>query len=271
LANEIDDADLDDNDEDNPDDASPDGKSQGEGKSPGKGYVKTSQLIAAIKSATETAEAKSAAQIQALERQVKELAADKAKPAPDKVVTKEELRSLVQSGDLTQAQMDDLWEKQIIKAATAAATKQVSETVAAGSINAKINEKMAEYKTLVPDGWKPGSADYGKIETAYNELVADGSPPTIATELAALRMVYGSIESLRIAKTARKGSADSHVETNGSGRADDDSSGDEKGMPKGLSAAQKKHYQKGIDQGRYPGGWADVKAELKFARDRART
>lgn len=236
------------------------GESQGD-SSPGDGYVKKSQMIAALNSATAKTDA-AMAKAEALERELAEMKAAKAPKPP----TREELRQLVESGNLTQDAADAVYEKHLIEKVKREAVAEVGQTTSAQERARKVAADLQGYKDLVPEVWVDGSEERVKVGKEFDYLVSLGYPKTPETEAAALRAAYGSLEILRASKTARTGPADTHAETGGGDRPTE---GTKDGPPKGLTAAQRDYYDKGIKQGRYA-DWKAVTEELKFAKSGAR-
>lgn len=224
-----------------------------------KDVVPKKQFLAALKSANE--------KYDALARDMAELKAAKDAPPPQKEPTRDELLQHVTAGNLTQAQADQIWEAQITKkAATAAVTATAAEN-ARTETERKVNAQLLEYKGLVEDAWTPGTDASDRVRAEFRALVEAGSPANTATELAALKITFGSVVTLKASKSAKPGPSESHSETGGNkppGKPSD--TGD--GPPKGLTDREKKHYERQIDNGVYK-DWNAVKEERKFARVKA--
>ncbi len=235
-------------------------KSQSDGGNANTGdkdVVPKSQFIAAINSANE--------KYRALEQKVEAMEKAGQKKAEPPEPTRAELLEHVEKGDITQAQADAIWEKQVIqKAGTAAAIATQNETQRAEA-ERKVTDRLLQYKELLPDVWVAGSDAQLAAQKEYREMVALGSPANMTTELAAIRVAFGSLETLRASKSSQSNSSESHVETGG-GKPPGDSSNKD-GPPKGLDARKVSYYQKQIDSGRYK-GWPEVNEELKFATKR---
>lgn len=232
--------------------------SQGEGaKAPGDDYVKKSQMIAALNSATAKTD-EAIAEAARLRRELEEAKAAKAVKPP----TREELRQLVESGNLTQAQADDLWDKQFAAQVKQQVVAEVGQASSAQELARKVNAELQGYKELVPDVWVPGSEERVRVGKAFDRLVSLGhDPKSPATEAAALFATYGDLDVLRASKSARPGSAETHSETGGHRPA---GGGSEADVPKGLTPRQKEHYGRLIGQGIYA-DWKAVKAEVEAA------
>ena len=201
-----------------------------------------------------------------LEREISELKGQmeglRAKADAPKQYTRQELASLVDDGKLEQGQADQIMENQL----RAKVTKEAKDAaVAAVTSNARIdrvNTEIARYKEAVPDVLNDGSAARQRVEQEFQYLVALGDDPNAATELKALRAVYGPVDNLQKGEPARE----THQETGG----EDPDAGDDgmrtDGMPKGLTAAQRAYYKPLI--GRLYKDWDEVQAELKYANPR---
>ena len=204
----------------------------------------------------------------ALERQVSELkgkmdALQKTASEP-KQYSRQELSALVEDGKLDQGQADQIMENQLRAKVTREATDAAVSAVNANSRNDRISAEIGRYKDAVPDVLSDGSAARQRVEQEFQYLVSLGDSPDAATELKALRAVYGPVDRLQKGEPGRE----THQETGGE---DPDAGGDDDsmrtdGMPKGLTAAQRAYYKPLI--GRLYKDWGEVQAELKYANPR---
>lgn len=165
--------------------------------------------------------------------------------------TREELLTMVEDEKLTQVQADKLWEEQI----TTNVTKKVLGAVAHRDSSKQVDQTLGEYKRLKPTLLKNGSEDREKVSREYEYLIGTGLPNSVATELAAVRNVFGPVENLK-----KKLDLETHQETGGGSPPETV----ESDVAKGLSTRQKKYYQKRIDDNVYK-DWAEVEAELKYS------
>jgi len=165
--------------------------------------------------------------------------------------TREELLTMVEDEKLTQVQADKLWEEQI----TTNVTKKVLGAVAHRDSSKQVDQTLGEYKRLKPTLLKNGSEDREKVSREYEYLISTGLPNSVATELAAVRNVFGPVENLK-----KKLDLETHQETGGGEKPETV----ENDVAKGLSTRQKKYYQKRIDDNVYK-DWAEVEAELKYS------
>lgn len=224
----------------------------------GEDVVPKTQFIAAIRSASAKTEAVEA-ENQALREQL-----ERALNPPRKPPTREELDSLIASGDLTRGQADKILEDQLLDRATSAAAERLAVHTQEQQLVARVESQIAGYAKLKPDAWVEGSPDRNRVAREFQALIELGYPATKATEVAALRAAFGDLQALQASSTSRPGPADTHSETGG-GDPPGDKAGGADGPPKGISAEQKRHYERLIDQGMYPGGWKQVAEELKFS------
>jgi len=200
----------------------------------------------------------------------KEGVGKKDKPADQpKVYAKAELKAAVEAGQISQEQADDLWDRQRETQIREAAKSDALSAVTGKQTKERVDADIAKYRQLKPEIMQAGSAERDRISEEFRYLVANGSPNNLATELAAIRAALGSLEKLEKAASAKR--AADHDQQGGEG-------GD--GKPKGgnsskklvdhLKGDAKEFYERGIKQGRYPKGWDDVEAELKFASPNVR-
>lgn len=226
-----------------------------DGGKPGDGWVKKSQMIAALNSATQ--------KYDALQAKVNQLEAKTTAKEEVKPPTAAELRRYVEAGELSQDQADLLLKKQLTDEVTREVESRVANKLSAAERAKRVGSELSGYKDLVPDAWVPGSQERAKAEKEFAHLVSLGHPSTPETEAAALRAAFGDLETLRASKSATPGTADRHSETGG-GKPPGDAGGRTKDPLKSLSPEKKAYYQKGIDAGRYK-GWDDVKKEIEFS------
>jgi len=233
--------------------------SQGDGgKPPGDGITKQ-QLAAALNSQ----ERKLRAEFEETLKRER----DQGKANDPKPPTRAELLAMVDRGDLTQAQADALWEKQLTERVKREAAAEVGAALGVQDRTRRVEAVLAEYREVVGDAWVEGTKERAKVAAEFKHLVEVlGYPPTKETEAAALRAAFGDVAALRASKSAKAGSSETHAETGGSKPSGE---GGSKDPVKALDARQRAYYQRGIDNGRYR-DWDAVREELKFARSRAK-
>lgn len=187
-------------------------------------------------------------------------------PAAPQLLTRSQLDAAVREGKITDAEAVALWDQQQARETERLVNERVQAALQQHSAESTVEQQIAEYARLKPDVLKKDARERERVHAQYEHLVRTGLPKSKATELAALQIIYGPLDALKAASTAR-GTDETHQEGfSGQGGAGD---GGADSMPKGLklSAAQQKFYQDAIGKGLYK-DWAAVQAELKFADKR---
>lgn len=179
----------------------------------------------------------------------------------EKVFTRAELRGLVNEGKITEDAMDETLERQSKTEMLRLVDEKVAARVSTAQTATKIEDQIAAYVGVFPDINTAGSALRAKIEAEFQDLVANKSPNTLSTELAAIKIVCGKLN----AGTGRRPGPDAHEDVGSGGTGSERP--DTTGPFKGLSTAQKKHYEKMIERGMYKSA-SDPRllAEVKYAR-----
>lgn len=229
-----------------------------EGDDEPKDVVPKSQFLAALKSAEDKRER----EVAALRSEFDAKLADATKPKVEapKVYTRADLKVMVDAGQITAEQADEQIEFQISQRAAQVARDTVHQETQKGTVDSQ----LAEYKALAPELLNTGSEVYQKVKVEYDFLRSTGDPRNVVTELKAIRAALGPLDKLRAAKAGRT-SHESTPELGGEG-GEGRRSGE--GSLK-LSAKERKHYEKGIETGRYK-DWKAVADELKFANPNTR-
>ena len=176
-----------------------------------------------------------------------------------KELTRAELSAAVEKGEFTQDQANNLWERQLVKRTEDAARETATHVVTTAETNRRIDAEMRRYKELIPAVMRDGTEERDKVADEYRYLVSTGHPENRTTELAALRMAYGSIEKLEKARSRSKPDVQSDEQT---GAGSDTGGGTEK--IKGLTSREREYYTDQISKGRYK-DWDAVKEELTHA------
>lgn len=228
--------------------------------------VPKTQFIAALKSA----ERKREEEVSRLQAQIDGLAAQvKAKPADaPKRYTRAQLNAAVAASEITQEQADAEIERQIREDARADGQRAAVETITAVERKKLVDSDIARYKAAAPEILDDAHETRGKIREEYQALIALGDDPKdVATQLKAIRAVLGPIDRLERSRSGRT-QHETHRETGGGGGP---AAGRQKTgkLSDQLNAEGREHYEKGIKQGRYK-DWADVEAELKYAKPATR-
>lgn len=229
--------------------------------------VPKTQFIAALNSAERKRQSESAAlqaRIDALEAQVK------AKPAEaPKRYTRAQLSAAVAAGEITQEQADAHIEQQIREDANAGAERVALNTITAVERKKQVDSEIARYTAVAPEILDDDHDTRKDIKRAFNELVALGdSPKDVATQVKAIRQVLGPIDRLEKSRSGRS-QHEHHRETGGGGGGGGGERQKTGKLSDQLNAEGRKHYEKGIEQGRYK-DWAAVDDELKYAKPATR-
>lgn len=155
----------------------------------------------------------------------------------EKVYTRAELAAAVEAGQITQLQADEYMDKQTLAKAKA----EMSKEVEAKSRDGVAQRELEKYQEKIPALLDEDSEEFQAVAKEYRELLALGSPPTMATMLAATKAACGPLVLAGGVKTKRR----SGFPEGGSGASrNDDDDGDK--MPK----KQREYYDKQIAQGR---------------------
>lgn len=182
-------------------------------------------------------------------------------PPPEKIWTKAELRELIEKEQITEAQAEDVLERQREAKIRAA----IREEVGLASANKSVSEQIDEFIALVPELTDKASKDAQRAKAQFENLVSRGMPKTRATELTALEMVYGTVDKLRAVKGARN-EPESHMDAGGDGEP---SGNDGRRSKIKYTADEKRYYGDLISKGIYK-DWDAVDAEMAFANPRLR-
>lgn len=181
---------------------------------------------------------------------------------PPRVYTRAELDALVEDGKITKEQADARIERQIEERITANVTSKVE----GATLTEKVQGQIDGYFTKHADLNDKTSDTFKRVSAEFDSLVRNGSPKTVATELAALKIVFP--EHRELGPGERFTETSPEVGTGGPRRGRPPA--DPNGPPDGLSDRQKQHYERGIAEGMYA-DWKAVREELKHAKPSIRT
>ncbi len=179
-----------------------------------------------------------------------------------KVYTRTELEGLVDSGQLGKEQADAIYEDQFRNQVKKEALEHAENALATERRKTMVLGQIDRYKEALPDVMVPGSEARNRVEQEYQYLTSLGDPADSATELKALRAVYGPIERLAAKSEI---SRETHQEVGGSKDMEDDGMRTD-GVPKGMTAAQRAYYKPLI--GKVYRSWDHVAEELKFQNEK---
>ncbi len=224
----------------------------------------------ALEESSRKADERQAALVEELRAQNKAIqAATAVKPSADKVFNDDELQALYDEKRITLTQMNSYIAKREAQAA-AAATKeeiaaQLQDAVGANAINAKI----AKYADAIPALNDRNSDDFKEFASVYNELVSEGKPKSVATELDALRAIYGRDPSKHAKNTVTEKTSERRTQETTGSRSSKSTSGNgksSKGVPTWLPDNIRAHYEVQLEKGRYKGpNDPNFIAEMKIA------
>lgn len=174
----------------------------------------------------------------------------------------EQLQAAVDAGQLTFAKALEIRDAQLFKEWEK--KQQVREQQFAKI--STVSTEMAEYKKLVPNVTVPGSTERQKVEQEFGYLVQLwGRPDTkekeLAMELAAARAAFGDLHSLKTKQQLSSKPLEKEPFMDTPSKAQKQET--KKDFRSTLSTREVKHYERMIEKGRYPGGWADVEKEYK--------
>ncbi len=177
-----------------------------------------------------------------------------------KTYSRSEIATAIQGGTITQLQGDQILEDQM-RAAIRTESSERDVNLRA-SIKAEMTQesKKQAYIDSFPNLLVDGTADRERLQSAYSELITDGSPESAATELAAMRLAFGPPRTAGTDKTAESRETD---QSGGGGRPANAGTGSEDpSAGLNITARQKSYYEQKIATGVYT-GWDQVTAELE--------
>ncbi len=177
-------------------------------------------------------------------------------PAP-KELTAAELHQAVEAQQMTEAEADQIRERQMERHVEDKVAKRVETKIESQAVADRTKAEMARYKEIIPELADNTSDTFGKVQTEFANLISYGLADDARTELLAVRAAFGDVSKLE--KIGGEKVRETHQETGG-GRepgGEDGSHGD--GWPKGMSADHRIYYQDQINQGIF----ADRKAALE--------
>lgn len=250
-----------------PSGGSPEGGSENDDKP-----ITAKQLKAALASQATRFNEQLAAKDREIEAFKAGAASNKNDDAPAKRYTRAELKTLVDAGQITKEQSDDVWAEQVRKESLETAAAVAHETVTGTTRQERIDQDLESYKRLKPEIMEEGSETREKIKREFHYLVGLGDPGTgkgaLQTQLKAIRAVLGPLDNLEKAANASR-AQESEQQGGGEGNRGGNSGGGSKKLVDHLKPDAKDFYEKGIKSGRYR-DWDAVEAELKYASPNVR-
>ncbi|MFZ2652450.1 MAG: hypothetical protein WA210_20305 [Burkholderiaceae bacterium] len=185
--------------------------------------------------------------------------------APPKTYSRAELRQAVEDSKISQDQADEIWDRQT----EARITQTVSERVRGETLTQTVEQKRDAYFSRHAELNDPTSAAFKRVDAIFTDLMKNGSPKTVATELAALKIAFPDGGDLGPGETVRGTSP----EIGGGGSPPRGRNVQEKDTdpPADLNARQRQHYERLVGPGNLYPDWKAVREELKHAKPSART
>jgi len=181
-----------------------------------------------------------------------------------------QLEEFITQGRITradaEAHREQVLERKLANKIKGDFTKESYTTSRSQALQASINE----YVAAVPAVLTEGSEDRQRLDEEFDFLASvqgvEASKLDNATrqalQLTALRTVYGPIDKL-VKRNLVSDKTETHQGLPGGVRPAPKSNPDQ-ALLDGLTKVQVAHYNKMFRAGRYPGGWKDVVAELKY-------
>jgi hypothetical protein len=188
---------------------------------------------------------------QQLSEQSQAANAEPAPPEPE-VFTESQVQQAMDDGQITMAQGAKLLAKQEIDQATSGLRKSLRDDLVSESNSQNVDQQIDSYGEFVPGLAKQGSSDWQAANDEYKNLVRLGLPTGKATEIAACRNVFGSLDNLRAAQSETR---DTHPEVGAGGRGGVSEASSQ--IPKVFRGTHfERDYSREIELGTYS-GWND--------------
>lgn len=213
----------------------------------------SSKLAEVLESLQRTLERQHSSPAPALSAPVKE-------EKPEKVWTTSELQALVDKGDINQAQMFEQIRKQDQKLVD----EKIRKEREASDADQRVNAKIQEYVAVVSDLRDRDSDSYKRVQARYDDLVKEGDPPTLRTQLNALRMEFGADPRKLTESRERTKERKVTRETTGGGSGSSAKVEEWSDGP-GWLGDLRPHYERAIAHGRYK-GWEDPQLKKELTR-----
>ncbi len=165
----------------------------------------------------------------------------------EKELTSAELRQAVTEGKLSDAEADDIKDRQRERRADQQIKKTVEDTIAVRDVFNKVADEVGRYLVAVPDLEDRESPSYQRLRGEFSKLVALGyDAKDKRTELLAAKMAFGDIE--RLESVSGPEDRETHQDVGGSGSGQDKPDVKD-GWPKDTNAGQKRYYEDLISKG----------------------
>lgn len=171
-----------------------------------------------------------------------------------RVYTRAQLDTLVERGDITEAQRDAYMAQQETRQREETVRQTVAGEYAAQQRANDTKQAIGRYVAAHPSLMQAGSEERNRVTKVYTELVGRGYADGADTELLALEREFGPVSEIqeRTRDTRRTDSPAGGADASG----DDDAGGGDSGAPKDMNATTRELYEVQIAKGRYS-GWDD--------------
>jgi hypothetical protein len=187
----------------------------------------------------------------------------------EKEYTWAELEGFIASGQITRADAEAHREEVITKRVSSKIKGEFTQETRTAGRGQALSQAISSYVEAVPAIMTVGSDERSRLDEEFDFLASvqglDASKmddvSRKALQLTALRTVYGPIDSL--VKRNAPVKTETHQGSIGGVRPRSSTNPDQ-ALLDGLTKQQVVHYNKMFRAGRYPGGWKDVAAELKY-------
>lgn len=181
----------------------------------------------------------------------------------------DQLDGFIKEGRITRADAEAHREAVLTKRIVTKVKGDVTNETKTATRSQILSGTIQQYVEAVPDILTAGSAERVRLDEEFDWLASvQGFDSTKiddttrkALQLTALRNVYGSVDSLEKRSASPKG--ESHQGLPG-GKKPQGRTNPDQALLDGLTKREFIHYNKMFRSGRYPNGWKDVVAELKF-------
>ena len=190
--------------------------------------------------------------------------------ADEKELTWTELKQMIADSRISEADALDYREKLVEKRTAAKVEASITSRLTSQDRLNRVASEIERYKDAIPDVNKLGTDERAKFDTEfrYQVDVVGLDPKSTATQLTALRAVYGSPDkAVQYAKAHAKAApaAESYAETSGGGPAVPATP--KKAFRDALTPREQEHYDRMIKHGRYGDpatAWMRIKEEHDY-------
>lgn len=171
-----------------------------------------------------------------------------------KPYTRTELSALVTKGEMSESEAQSLFDQQQEKENEVRAERAAQRVINGAQKDADLNAAISKYTAFDPELLKEGTESRSRVadEIQFQMQLAGQSEATLATELNALRVLYGPEAALGVKPHDRQ----THSDVQGSG-------GQEVETKVELSKRERDHYRKMVDMGQMT--WGDVEKEMEYS------